>query len=157
MNRFQIKLCAVGVVCAASLLAVVGAARAQIFNEDQELAARRQAILRQDEFITDDGRIIDQDDVRLPPPQTVVAFAKPRQVPVETVAWVGRYYGRPYAGNYYAPPRARYYARYPGYYAPYYGYGGYGYGNRGYYFGAPRYYNSPYGTARVGGLRFYWR
>jgi hypothetical protein len=72
---------------------------------------------------------------------------------VELAAWGRRYYGRPYAGYYYPGP-ARYYSGYRGYYRPYYG----SYPDN-YYYGPPRYryYDYPYGTARVGPLRFYWR
>ena len=74
-------------------------------SEEQELAARRQAILQQDEFITTtadhrSGR------VRLPPPQTWLRLADTRgNMPCSTARWGGRYYGRPYAGYYYGPPR----------------------------------------------------
>lgn len=85
---------------------------------------------------------------------------------VQTVGWRNRYYGRPYGGDYYGPPRGRYYSGYRGYYdgpGPYYGspYGGYGYGYRGGYYGTPRvgYYDGYYGggAVRVGPLRFGWR
>ena len=66
------------------------------------------------------------------------------------------YYGRPY-GAYYAPRGYGYYG--PRNYGAYnYGGNGYGYSNR--YYG-PRYggygYGAPYGTARVGPVRVFWR
>jgi hypothetical protein len=132
-------------------------------NEEQELAARRQAILQHDQLFTDDGQIVDLDAVRMPPPQpvapTAVRTSEPQtQTVYRPIGWRGRSYGRPYAGYYYGPPRGRYYARYPGSYDP--SYGGYGYGYPGSYYGTPRfgYYDYPYGgAARVGPVRVFWR
>lgn len=94
--------------------------------------------------------IVDQNDVPLPPSQVAAPNAT-----FQTVGWRGRYYGRPYAG-YYAAPRGRYYARYPGYYDPYRGYGYGGYYGRPYGYGYRGYPDGGYG-ARVGPLRVFWR
>ena len=155
MNTLYHKFGATSLLFVAALSIPTGVNAQAVVDRDQEFAARRAAILQQDQFITDDGVIVDQNDVVLPPSQ----LAAPART-FQTVGWRGRYYGRPYAG-YYAAPRARYYARYPGYYngGPYYsgygyGYGGYyarpyGYGYRGYPYGG-------YG-ARVGPGRVFWR
>ena len=168
MNTLRFKTCTKGIILTALVLAPIGAsgARSQTMV-DQELAARRQAILQQDQLTTDDGQIIDQDAVLVPPPPPVVP--EPVVAPIartsepapqsvfSTVNWRDRYYARPYASFYYGPPRGyRYWDYGPSYYRPDYG----DYGYRSCYYGTPRlgYYDYPYGgTARVGPLRFYWR
>jgi hypothetical protein len=155
----------------ASLLFVAAAiapnfARAQAGDD---LAARRQAILQQDELVTDDGQIIEQ-SVAVVPATRATFRNSGDAAPFQEVRWrrgygghYGGYYGRPY-GAYYGGPRN--YARYPQYYDPYYrggyGYGG-GYGYRAYgpgydYYRSdrPYYYGRPYGAARVGPLRVIW-
>ncbi len=162
MNTLLFKTCLLGISFGATMLAPVGIARSQA-SADQELAARRQAIVQREELITEDGQIVDQDEVvNLPPrpvaPSTVSASQPQLQIVYRPISWRGRYDARRYAGYNYGPPRGRFYARYPSYYDPYYG--GYGYGYRGYYYGTPRfgYYDYPYGgAARVGPLRIYWR
>jgi hypothetical protein len=120
-----------------------------------DLAARRQAILQQDELLTDDGQIIEQ-DVALDPATRATFRSSPEVSPFQEVRWRrGAFYygGRPYSAYY---GRPRYYARYPRYYD--------GYGYRNYYrpgygydrYGAPYYYGRPYGAARVGPLRVIW-
>jgi hypothetical protein len=130
-------------------------ARAQAGDD---LAARRQAILQQDELVTDDGQIIEQ-NVAVVPATRATFRNSGDAAPFQEVRWrrgYGGYYGRSY-GAYYGGPRG--YARYPGYYDPYYG-GGYGYGYRaygpGYGYDRPYYYGRPYGAARVGPLRVIW-
>ena len=161
MTNSRYKLAATSFLLVAGTL-LPTAARAQ--STDQEQTARRQAILQQDQFITEDGEIVDQDAIVLPPPQATFRETQ-SSTPVQQVRWRGRYYGGP--AGYYGAPRAQYYARYPSYYDPYsraYGYGGYrnyytpGYGYRGYSgYGYRDYgYRYPNGAARVGPLRFYW-
>ncbi len=150
IHRTQLRKGAVGGFLLAALVAPLGTANAQS-NVADSLEARRAAILQQDQLFTDDGQLLETDAVVATPTQSV---------PVQTVAWRGRYYRPSY---YYGAPRARYYARYPSYYDnynSYYGspyYGGYGEVYRGGYYGRPGYYGYPYGAARVGPLRFYWR
>ncbi|MEX2092821.1 MAG: hypothetical protein WD971_09100 [Pirellulales bacterium] len=166
MNAIHNRTRAVGILLAAAMLVPACVARAQP-SEDQELAARRQAILQQEQLFTEEGEIIYQDETKVPPPQIVKpepaapSAARTREPQRQTVYrpfdWRGHYYGDPNVRYYYGPPRGRYYARYPGYYYPYndrpY------YGDR-YYHGTPRfgYDDYPYnGAARVGRFRFYWR
>jgi len=163
MNMLHSKTRLIGLLVGSLILAPGAVSRAQT-NEDQELAARRQAILQQDQLVTEDGQIISQDEVLVPPPVSVaparaaapvVRASEPQtQVVYQPVNRRGRFYGRPNAGFYYGPPRAyRNWDYGPSYYRSYYGY-------HSHYYGTPRfgYYDSPYGgTARVGPLRFYWR
>jgi hypothetical protein len=87
-----------------------------------------------------------------PAPAKMLTYSPGRAEGVEArnVVWGRRYYGRPYVGYY--SPAPRYYSGYRGYYQPYYG----GYPD---YYGPPRYrnYNYPYGAARVGPVRVFWR
>jgi hypothetical protein len=167
MNTFHERSRAIGVVVAAVMLVPVYVVRAQP-SDDQQRAARRQAILQQDQLFTEEGEIVYQDETRVPPPQLIqraqaAPSAKRDSDPQPYTVyrpydWRGHYYSDSRVRYYYTPPRARYYSRYPGYYEPYYGRAYYGY--RGYYYGAPRFgYNDyPYGgTVRVGGFRLYWR
>ena len=130
-------------------------------NEEQELAARRQAILQQDQLFTEDGQIVDPDAVPVPPPQPVAPPAIHARVDDTAaltrsdgaVAMDGRMLATITVrrGAVITPAIPATTTRY---------YGGYGYGYRGNYYGTPRfgYYDYPYGgAARVGPMRFYWR
>jgi hypothetical protein len=174
MNMLHYKTRATGVLLAALVLAP-GVSRAQT-SRDQDPGARRDAILQQDQIVTEDGQIINQVGVLAPPPVPVApapaapsvarSSETPAQAAYRPVNWRGRYYGRPYA-YYYGPQRDYRYRDYryrdygpnfgpnfgPNYYQPPYGY-------RTYYYGTPRfgYYDYPYGgAARVGPFRVYWR
>jgi len=165
MNMLHYKTRATGVLLAALVLAP-GVSRAQT-SRDQDLGARRDAILQQDQFVTEDGQIIHQEGVLASPPEPVApapaassvarSSESPAQAVYRPVNGRGRYYGRPYAYNY-GPQRDYRYRDYgpnygPNYYQPPYGY-------RTYYYGTPRfgYYDYPYGgAARVGPFRVYWR
>jgi hypothetical protein len=166
MNRqpYRIRLVRFAVAAAVGAAIFVPTVATYAQANNAELAARRQAVLQQDTFLTDDGEIVDQDAIVLPqtnavPVRTMTYRAEnTERVPVEQVRWGRRYY-RNY-GGYYAPRTyaPRYYSGYGSYYAPY---GGYlrAYGP-GYYPG--RYYGPGYGRYYGGGIRFgragvYWR
>lgn len=150
-------------VAASSLFVVAGLLPSVGRAQSDDAAARRHAILQQDQSVNDEGQLIDQD-------ATLVAATRagfrgaPDSAPVQQVRWRrGAYYGggynRPYAAYY---GGSRYSAPFPRNYEPYYG--GYRYGYRtygpgyGYYgYGDPYFYGGgPYGTARVGRFRVFW-
>jgi hypothetical protein len=143
MNTFHYN--AIGFVLGAAMLAPAGLARAD------DLESR---LVDREVRLQEARAGLEATDVIVPPE---VPVAPEAVGPIEDGVVQPVYWGR----RFYRGPVYRYGAWGPRYYRSYYYpnyYGGYYPGPRYYgYYGGPRYYDYPYGTARIGPLRFYWR